>query len=388
MERNVIRDKSRDFDSLFFVRALPNEYLVEIGRKKARPVLGGRRFRPFRRFLKIPASVQVIKFSVNNHSKNYQGIQVEGYACWRIDPEQVDRAVTTLDFYNAFDPLQKTSEDLKTICTEAIRHIVANMEIEETLKNKDGIAVQLRSHLRDIEGRWGILFDQVGIEKITVMSDKVFGDLQAKERDKLRLDASLSKFESDRKICDAGALFERDTKQAALKSQRDQKIMEYEHEKELKQKELELRKKNLEMENEMAARTLAAKTELEMQRRQREMELERRSMEIAHAAELQKIENQLAQAGRQKELELTLLEQEKTRLERERIAQEQSLRLMREQREIDNMLSREYVMSKLVEQLPGCMQALKIHSLDVNLGPGQVEKALAAVLAALKDAKM
>ncbi len=333
MERNVIRDKSQDFDSLFYVRALPNEYLVEIGRKKARPVLGGKRFRLFRRFLKIPASVQVIRFSVNNHSKNYQGIQVEGYACWRIDPGRVEHAVTTLDFYNAFNPMQKTSEDLRAICTEAIRHIVANLDIEEALKNKNEIARQLKAHLSDIEQRWGILFDQVGIEHIQILSDKVFADLQAKERDKLRLDAALSRFEADRKIGDAGTLFKREE-------------------------------------------------------REKQVELERRNLELAHGLEMEKMIARLEEIEKQKEVELGLLEKEKASLQRSLQAERQKLALERERREVENMVSRELVLLKLIEALPGCAEALHVDRLDVNLGPGRVEQALAraAELLGLADA--
>lgn len=322
MERNVIRDKSEDFDSLFFVRALPNEYLVEIGRKRARPVLGGKRFRLFRRFLKIPASVQVIKFSVNNHSKNYQGIQVEGYACWRIDPGRVEHAVTALDFYNAFDPMHKTSEDLRTICTEAIRHIVANLDIEEALKNKNEIARQLKTHLGDIERRWAILFDQVGIEHIQILSDKVFADLQAKERDKLRLDAALSRFDADRKINDAGTLFKKEE-------------------------------------------------------REKQVELEKRNLELAHGLEMEKMASRLEEIEKQKELEMGLLEKEKASLQRSFMAEKQKLALEREKREIDNAVSRELVLLRLIEALPGCAEALHVDRLDVSLGPGRIEQSLA-----------
>ena len=351
MDRNVIKDKSKDFDSLFFVRALPNEYLVQIGSKRARPVLGGKRFRLLRRFMKIPASVQVIKFSLSNHSRTYQGIQVEGYACWRIDPDRVGKAVNVLDFYNAYDPMHKPSEDLKTICTEAIRHIVANMDIEEALKNKSGIADQLKMHLTTIEEKWGILFDQVGIENIHIMSDKVFDDLQAKERDKLRLDASLSRFETDKKIDDANAVFERETHRTKLESERLKKIAAIENDSELNERELALRKQEIEMENEI---------------------------------EMQKLATRMKETREQKELEKGLLEKEKVALERKLAAEKQSLELMGEKRKIENNIGMELVMERLVERLPECLKALELGNVDIHLGPDQIERVVARIAAALK----
>ena len=387
MERsiNIIKEKSQDFDSFFFVRALPNEYLVEIGRKKARPVLGGKRFRPFRRFLKIPASVQVIKFTVNNHSKSYQGIEVEGYACWRIDPAKVDRAVMALDFYNPYDPLQKTSEDLGTICTEAIRHIIANLDIEEALKNKNGIAAQLQAHLKDIEERWGILFDKVGIERIRIMSDKVFCDLQAKERDKLRLDASLSRFETDRKIGDAGALFDRETQQTRLDTERQKKIVEFESQTEVKEKELDMRRKQLELEHEMERRQIEMRSRLELEKQEKELSLRRQTLQMEHELEMEKLQTGLLEARRQKELELALIEKEKASLERRLMAEKQSLELGRLAREIDNNVSRELVLMKLVEQLPACLGSFDINTLDVHVGSERIEQVIGRLVALFKE---
>ena len=92
-----------------FETALPNEYLVEIGRRKVSLQLGGRRFRLFKKFIRVPASVQTLRFSTDNANQDYQGIGIEGYANWRIDPANPETAIHALDFFDENDPMARTT---------------------------------------------------------------------------------------------------------------------------------------------------------------------------------------------------------------------------------------------------------------------------------------
>ncbi len=190
----------KGFSGFFYERALPNEYLVIVGKKDSKPILGGRKFKWFNKFMRVPAYVQRLKFVTDNANVDYQGIGIEGYATWRIDPAKPEKSISTLDFFGENDPMSKTNEELKTICIEAVRHVIANMSIDDALKKKDDIANNLKNQLKTIEEKWGILFDQVGIEKVTVMSNRLFADLQSDFRSKLKLEAERSKMLTDREI--------------------------------------------------------------------------------------------------------------------------------------------------------------------------------------------
>ncbi len=195
--------KRRKLSGVFFETALPNEYLVEVGRRTIKPVLGGRRFRLFRKILRVPGSVETLYFQTDNANMNYQGIGVEGYASWRIDPARPEIAIATLDFFDDDDPMRDTNAKLTTICVEAVRHVIANMSIDDALKKKDEIGDNLKTQLKKFEQRWGILFDQVGIKKVSIMSERLFEDLQSEFRDKLRLDVSKTRIQTDREIAGA-----------------------------------------------------------------------------------------------------------------------------------------------------------------------------------------
>ncbi len=287
------------YSGLFFERALPNEYLVSVGKKDAKPVLGGKKFKWFNRFIRVPAYVQRLKFVTDNANVDYQGIGIEGYATWRIDPERPEKSISTLDFFGQTDPMNKTNEELKTICIEAVRHVIANMSIDDALKKKDDIAENLKNQLKVIEEKWGIIFDQVGIEKVTVMSNKLFADLQSDFRSKLKLEAERSKMLTDREIAkeqnsinEKNSLEQLEThrKLELIKIDNKTKIQEREltenmqieiqkqrmkeaafrnemifnMEQEEKRHELEVLKKNLELAlNELETKTLSAQNGLE-----------------------------------------------------------------------------------------------------------------------------
>ena len=131
------KKKPRRYSGLFFERALPNEYLVVIGKSKIKPILGGKKFRWFNKFIHVPAYVQRLKFLTDNANIHYQGIEIQGYASWRIHPEHPEKSLSTLDFFNENDPMAKTNDELKTICIEAVRHVIANMTKMDIKKQVD-----------------------------------------------------------------------------------------------------------------------------------------------------------------------------------------------------------------------------------------------------------
>jgi hypothetical protein len=173
---------------------------VEIGRRDLAFQLGGRRLRLFRKFIRVPASVQTLRFSTDNANQDWQGIGVAGYATWRIDPARPEVAFRVLDFFDVNDPMARTNSGLRTICVEAVRHVLANMSLDDALRKKAEIAAKLRSQLEDVERKWGIVFDQVGIEQVRVMSSRLFEQLQSRFRDELRLEVERARIGTDREI--------------------------------------------------------------------------------------------------------------------------------------------------------------------------------------------
>ncbi len=345
--------KRKKLTGMLFEIALPNEYLVEVGRKSVKPVLGGKRLRLFKKFIRVPASVQTLYFSTDNANIDYQGIGIDGYANWRIDPQSPDVAIKTLDFFDENDPMERTNDELKTICVEAVRHVISNMSIDDALKKKDEIAERLKLQLKEIEGKWGILFDQVGIAKVRIMSDKLFQDLQSKFRNSLRLEVEKKKLETDREIAHEQNEMHEKTETEKLETARRLDITKVEGESSVK------------------AMSLDEKYKLDL--KSREMEEETYRKDASFKAEKENKEHELAKLS--KELETRLLEIEREVASKQKLLEEVKNEIARAQLAIEALrraneqtFSGEILTSKFIEQLPGIFEAVKIDNYTVLAG--------------------
>lgn len=273
MSEQTYIKKGKKFSGILFVRALPNEYLVAIGKKNVNPILGGKKLKLFQRFLRVPAYVQKLNFSTDNANIDYQGIGIDGYASWRINPENPSTAISTLDFFDETDPMEKTNQALITICIEAVRHVIANMSIEQALKNKDEIAENLKNQLQIVEKKWGIVFDQVGIEKVRIMSDKLFKDLQSDFRNKLRQESETKRITTDRNIAKEDNSANEKTRLEKIETEQKVGLIKIENDTKLKHREIEESKIIADKERIIREENFRKEQEFNLEKEQKEYDL-------------------------------------------------------------------------------------------------------------------
>lgn len=350
--------KRKKLSGLFYEIALPNEYLVQIGKKDIKPILGGRKARLFRRFIRIPASVQTLYFTTDNANIDYQGIGIEGYASWRIDPNSPNIAITTLDFFDEDDPMARTNSELQTICIEAVRHVIANMTIDEALKKKDDIADNLKTQLKDIAQKWGIIFDQVGIEKVKIMSNEVFEHLQAQYRNLLRLEVEKTRIDIDRKIAGEENIMKEKTAMEKLETEKKLNLQKINNDTRVKEVELDEQRKITQKEYEISEEEYRREIAFKMEKEEKDYELA--LLENNLKIKLQKVEEQLLNST--KNIEETKSEISKKQLDIEKI-----------KREIEQIFSSDLLTNKLIESLPEIYQAIRIDNYSI-LDSGSDEK--------------
>ena len=342
--------KRKKLSGIFFETALPNEYLVEVGRRTVKPILGGKQFRLFKKFLRVPGSVETLYFETDNANMNYQGIGIQGYASWRIDPERPELAIATLDFFDEDDPMRNTNEKLRTICTEAVRHVLANMSIDDALKKKDDIGGNLIEQLRKFEERWGILFDQVGIEKVRIMSEKLFEDLQSQYRDQLRLNVETARIQTDRKIAaEKNATLEL-TETETMETDRKLKLRRSENEATIKQVEIEKGQQVFEQQRLVTEDRF--RKESEFRHEQQETEYRTNMDKERLKAEYQAIQQPVFQA----ELEIEAIRSAIT---------EKKLEPVKTRRVIEQLFTEDQLSHELITALPQIYEALKIDNYSV-----------------------
>lgn len=342
--------KRRKLSGFFYEIALPNEYLVQMGQKKIKPILGGKKLRLFKKFLRIPASVQTLYFKTDNANMDYQGIGIEGYASWRIDPERPEVAITTLDFFDDNDPMARTNSELQTICVEAVRHVIANMSIDDALKKKDEIGDDLKQQLKSFEEKWGIIFDQVGIESVRIMSKTLFENLQSSYRDNIRLDVEKKKISTDKQIAAEQNLMKEKTELERLETEKKIELANVDNN--TRVKELELKEQEIISAKERDIREKEYRNEIAFKTEQSEKDHEYEILE--------------------KELDLKVMEKDKSillsRNELEAIEQQISrsqLELDRLRREVSQIYSSGALTQNFVEKLPELFESLSIDNYTV-----------------------
>jgi len=189
-----------------FVAASPAEHLVlqrrgrlrYPGRGAAAWVVPG-----LDRAFLIPSSVQRSEFLADQITVENQGVEIGGFALWSVaDPA---RAVEAVDFTNPATGLERLGEQLRAVLEAAIRREVANLALEQVLRQRAAMTELLGGELATVAERWGLAVAAVEIRSVQVLSTQLFENLQAKFRDAQRLESARSAMETDESIARARA---------------------------------------------------------------------------------------------------------------------------------------------------------------------------------------
>jgi hypothetical protein len=142
----------------------------------------------------LPTSIAKLSFVADQVTREKVGVGVTGLAVYRI--------AEPLLAYRMFD-LDETSLEsiLRDMFIGATRRIVAGLTIDECLTHrKERVAAALMGEIAPVLGGegaladgtstgWGVILDNVEIQDVKVLSEQVFGRLQAPFRESLALEA-------------------------------------------------------------------------------------------------------------------------------------------------------------------------------------------------------
>jgi regulator of protease activity HflC (stomatin/prohibitin superfamily) len=303
-----------------YVVAGPAEFLIHQRRGRTRKV--GRGIHAFcwplidRSYL-IPSSAQNIAFAADQITAESQGVEVAGFTVWKIaDPE---KATASFDFADCPAAMAAINESLRNVVESAIRHQVANMTIEDTLRKRGTIILQLKSELAYIAGEWGLLIETIEIRNVKVLSAQLFAQMQAAFREKMRLESETSVLATEKQLAE---------RRLAQKE-------------EMALKEQEYARRELERQSEAERLKITTEAQLQALRldQQRELLGREESLDAAQAA--------LETRRQRHKADLAAIEDESRRLQIETANMEDpSLALLR--------------------QMPAALGALKVHELHLS----------------------
>jgi flotillin len=150
------------------------------------------------RYYLIPSTTHTVTFVADQITAENQGVEVTGFAIWKIaDPE---RASSSFDFSDGGGAVGRIGDSMKEVVESAIRHQVAKMTIEDVLRKRGSIILQLKQELAYIAEQWGLTIETVEIKTVRIMSAQLFANMQAKFRDTVRLESETSAAETEKEI--------------------------------------------------------------------------------------------------------------------------------------------------------------------------------------------
>ena len=343
-----------------YVRVNPSDYVIRLkGGKLWKEGRGMNFFNwPGQQYVVVPSIVSNIPFVADQISQENQGVEVSGFAIWKIgNPSKI---YLHFDFSAKESPVATINSFLKDVVESAIRHQVANMSIEEVLRKRGSIILQLKKELAYISDQWGIAIETIEIKNVKIMSEQLFKHMQAKFRDEIRLESETS----------------------ALKT-----------EEEISQKKLEHKERMALLEQEAHRKDLARKAELEQIELSNQSLLTQQSLGETKAQKILESNSKL-EVAQQEDLNKrkafafqleTLLEEKKLEqeimlfdLERKESANKiRALELAMDEKLLD-LSNREDPQHLLYKMLPKILSSLNIN--ELNLGQQDLRRLLQNVL--------
>jgi hypothetical protein len=185
------------------------------------------------RYWLIPSSVQSVSFCADQITAENQGVEISGFAIWNI--QKPEKAVEAVDFNDPPKAVERIGGHLREVVESAIRHQIANLSLEDTLRKRGSIIDRLRGEISDVADRWGLRIVTVEIKTVRIMSEQTFENLQAKYRNGIRLESEKSDLETEEIIARENA---RVREQAAMRDMEFKKA-ESERAEMLKRSEIE-----------------------------------------------------------------------------------------------------------------------------------------------------
>lgn len=288
------------------VRISPSDYGVRVGWGGQLLAAGqGMTFWawPWETYMRFPATLQWMMFSASQITKENQGVHVKGSFSWRVaDPilayqnlnmqwvgaEEVRELLGARscepEKHAAIDhgPLMRTTLLIRQLAESVTRNALANMSLEQALRDRRTIISRLTDELETMVKRWGVEIASIEIVDVTVSSGEVFANMQAEYRERLRQEARLAQIAaeeeiSQREVASAGRrqqwVHERDL--AGLALQNEKGLREAEVREELERRRIEV-DAELRMESGQAdAKCRQAELEADLGRQRQQLDFRR-----------------------------------------------------------------------------------------------------------------
>lgn len=148
--------------------------------------------------IRVPCTANSLAFQADQVTQENQGVEITGFAVWKIAKPEL--AAQRFSFDDPTQAVATINAYLQDVVESAIRHRMANMTIEEVLRKRASIILELKRELAYITDQWGLELDTIEIKNVRILSPQVFTQLQAPYREALRLQSETTTLRAEQEI--------------------------------------------------------------------------------------------------------------------------------------------------------------------------------------------
>ena len=141
--------------------------------------------------VKFPSLINQVNFNAQQVTSEMQGVEVTGMLIWSVHRE----GDGPFRCYKSFgkDLENKTpvvaNNKMMALAISIIRDRIANMSLDEVLKNRTKLRSGVKEEIQKLLTGWGIWLETVEIQDVKILSSTLFNNLQTEFKEKSRQDA-------------------------------------------------------------------------------------------------------------------------------------------------------------------------------------------------------
>lgn len=188
----------------FWVESKANEWLIIIrnGKMINQGIGLATWVMPGDQTIKFPSLINQVTFKASQVSAEMQGVDVTGMLIW-----SVNRAADgPFKCYKSFgDDLKQDTPivangKLESMAISIIRDRIANMSLNDILKNRNKLRDGMKDEMQKVITGWGIWLETCEVTDVTIASRSLFTNLQTEFREKSRQEAEKISAETENTI--------------------------------------------------------------------------------------------------------------------------------------------------------------------------------------------
>lgn len=262
------------------VVAKPNEWLLVIKNGKMKNAgIGIQAMKGWKtQVVTFPSMIHKVQFQAQQVTREMQGIQVSGFVVWVVyrDDDGPFRAYKYLEGLGDSGDSPQASENISRMAESIIRHQIANSSIDEVISQRENLRDKIRTEMQEVVKGWGVWLETVEITDVTILSQTLFEDLQAKFRQEARKDAETIRLQTEREI--------------------EEKTIQQNLELSIKRSEAELRRRTIEEQQNLKISLQKAEAEAKHRMFEEQQRLECEKLDAKLAAERIRLETEILEA--------------------------------------------------------------------------------------------